>query len=273
MPYNSNTVAAAISSTLAFFVAVGVVWLYCRLRQRTVGPAVAHVCDRGDGHENHDGLAIPPARADVPAQHSGKPRHMHDSSSSLAEQTETVTEGASLTCVRTIPKAPATDERVKVSASFYPNVQRRESSGETPDAYGIAEGHPSSSAIAAKGGTMLLPVLDKDYVGSIAEIGDSASSRAGGCRKPIRGFGVTHAVMGAAHDLAQMSQIAGVSEVAGLVIVLMNLVTDNSDNVDGAENMVKRCRSVVTLLQRAENVLQDVSDARVQCSKCFEIDF
>ena len=259
VPYNSNTVAAVLSSTLAFFVAIGVLLLYFRQRRRTGGAVVDHVCDRGDGHENQDGRAIPPASADVPTQHSGTPRHIHDSFSSLADQTGTVTEGASLTCVRTIPKMPATDERATVSASLYPNTQSRESSGVTPDAYGMPEGHMSSSPTAAKGGTRLPPVFDQDYVDSIAEIGDSKNSCPGGCRKPIRGFGVTQAVMGAAHDLAQMSQIAGVSEVAGLVVVLMKLVTDNSDNVDRAENMVKRCRSVVTLLQRAERVLQYVS--------------
>ena len=258
VPYYATTLWFIFSSTVAFVLMVGAFWRYRRQCQRAGDVFVAHVCDRVDGPRDNKERANPPLSPDVRTQHSSKPRHFNDSFSALAETKEAVNEGSSAASSRTVMKPPAMDGGVTPRGSVHLNAPGSESSGETPDD-GIPEGHSPSSSIVAKGGAELPPVLDKGAVDSIAEIGERGNSRAGDCQKPIRGFGVAQAVMGVAHDLAQMSQIPGVTEVAGLVIVLMNLVTDNSDNVDGIENTVKRCRSVVTLLQRAASVLQHVS--------------
>lgn len=79
---------------------------------------------------------------------------------------------------------------------------------------------------------------------------------------PERSFvvyiGVGNAVVAAAQELARMTQVPGVAEAAGLVIVLMNLVTDSSNITGTVIHMVKRCRSVMVLLRRAASVLEEV---------------
>ena len=55
-----------------------------------------------------------------------------------------------------------------------------------------------------------------------------------------------------------MTQFPGVADLAGLVIILIGMLTDKSDIIGGADNMIKRCRSLMFLLQRAANVLEEV---------------
>lgn len=261
-PFNNSTLVAVLSSTLAFFVMVGVLWGYRRSCRKAKDASVARLRDRGDGSENHDWRASPFPAPDEPTQHSGQRRHVNDSCSPRAQQKESVTEDSSRTSLPTIPKTSATDERITAGASIHVNVPRGDVCGPTPD-NSFPEEHPSSSAPVPKRYTDLPPVLEHDALYSIDELGlgHIVHSPSSDCRKTIRGFGVAQAVVGAARDLAQMSQIPGVTEATGLVIVLMNLVTDNSDIVGGAETMVKRCRSVVILLQRAARVLDYVSCA------------
>lgn len=83
-------------------------------------------------------------------------------------------------------------------------------------------------------------------------------------RRPSGGsVGVARAVMEAARDLAQSSPILGVSEAATAVSILVDLVTNSKDNQSGGEERLKRCRSIVVLLQRASKVL-----GKVRCCPC-----
>ncbi|CAM9446055.1 unnamed protein product, partial [Hapterophycus canaliculatus] len=62
------------------------------------------------------------------------------------------------------------------------------------------------------------------------------------------------AVVAAAQELAQHCQIPGVSEAATVVSILVKLVTDSQDAArDDAR--LKRCRSIVMMLERAAKVL------------------
>lgn len=47
----------------------------------------------------------------------------------------------------------------------------------------------------------------------------------------------------------------GVSEVAGLVVILINLVSDSRGNAAANEQTIKRSRSIIIMLNRAAEVL------------------
>ncbi|CAN0411915.1 unnamed protein product, partial [Ectocarpus sp. 8 AP-2014] len=66
--------------------------------------------------------------------------------------------------------------------------------------------------------------------------------------------GVGQAVIVAAQDLAHHCQVPGVSEVATLVSLLVNLVTDSCDNNSGSDGRLRQCRSIIVLLNRADKV-------------------
>lgn len=89
-----------------------------------------------------------------------------------------------------------------------------------------------------------------------AAIGGSDSPR----RSSAGGIGVARAVMEAAQELAQKSQIPGVCDAATLLAVLVNLVTDNMGNIEGVEWRIKRCRSILIMLERAARVLGKVRE-------------
>lgn len=72
------------------------------------------------------------------------------------------------------------------------------------------------------------------------------------------GLDVVEAVVGAAHALAGQSTIPGVSEAANLVSILVRLVTDHQDVTREIESRVKRCRSIIFMLERAGKVLGKV---------------
>ncbi|CAM9178344.1 unnamed protein product, partial [Laminaria digitata] len=69
------------------------------------------------------------------------------------------------------------------------------------------------------------------------------------------GLGLGQAVGDAAQELARNCQIPGVSEAATAVSILIDLVADNRDAKDGTESSLRRCRSIVMMLQRAAKVL------------------
>lgn len=122
------------------------------------------------------------------------------------------------------------------------------------------EEHKCSTSAPTKADSDNSSLDDEEDVETIPESSESGSSPIDCCRGPTRGIGVGQAVMGAALDIAQMSTIPGVAEVAGLVVVLMKLATDSSDVMGAAgDYMVKRCRAVLLLLERAATVLDEVS--------------
>lgn len=71
--------------------------------------------------------------------------------------------------------------------------------------------------------------------------------------------------MEAAWELAQVSQIPGVCEATTLLAMLVTLVTDNMGSIEGAEWRVKRCRSILIMLERAARVLGKVRNVAGQC--------
>lgn len=96
-------------------------------------------------------------------------------------------------------------------------------------------------------------------------VDDVGSSSSTGRRKSSRGSGLGRAVAELAQQLALNSQIPGVSEAAGAVSILVDLLTNNRENKKGAEASLKRCGSIVVMLQRAAKVLGKVSG---RCATC-----
>ncbi|CAM9404226.1 unnamed protein product [Ectocarpus sp. 12 AP-2014] len=82
-----------------------------------------------------------------------------------------------------------------------------------------------------------------------------APAPAGGRRQTSSEVGYGQAVLAAAEELAHHCQIPGVSEAATAVSILIHLVLDSRDLTSRGEAAVKRCRSIVTMLERAAKVL------------------
>lgn len=68
-------------------------------------------------------------------------------------------------------------------------------------------------------------------------------------------------MMEVATQLAQNCPIPGISEAASLVSFLVKLVSDSRDNSRGVEERLKRCRSIITLLESAAKVFAKVREA------------
>lgn len=77
-------------------------------------------------------------------------------------------------------------------------------------------------------------------------------------RRSSSGPGLGRAVGEAALDLARNSQIPGVSEAAMAVSILVNLLMDNQNNKKSTEGSMRRCRSIIKMLERASTVLGKV---------------
>lgn len=86
-----------------------------------------------------------------------------------------------------------------------------------------------------------------------------APSMAGVRRTSDGGVGYGQAVMAAAQELAQHCQIPGVSEAVTAVSILVRLVSGNRDYAVRSDAGVKRCWSIVMVLERAAKVLGKAS--------------
>lgn len=87
----------------------------------------------------------------------------------------------------------------------------------------------------------------------------SAARSAGGTPSNTGGRSdVAYALMEVATELAQNCPVPGVSEAASLMSFLVKLVSDSRGNNRGVEERLRRCRSVITLLQNAAKVFGKV---------------
>lgn len=78
-----------------------------------------------------------------------------------------------------------------------------------------------------------------------------------------QGLGVIQAVLGAAQELAQHTSVPGIGEAASLLSVLLQLVSDHEGNYSASEWRVRWCRSILGLLEQAEELLGEVRDRRL----------
>ena len=85
-----------------------------------------------------------------------------------------------------------------------------------------------------------------------------------GHKTRLKDIGMGHAVLESAKELANSSQIPGVSELATVVSILVNLLVDNKGNKNSTDASIRRCRSLVTLLKRATEFLGRGSETTVK---------
>lgn len=157
-------------------------------------------------------------------------------------------------CLPTTGRRPGTTlESRGADSSGYaePAIPARPSTGDTSTAprTGLSEAFDGNYA---KDGSFALS--SKPGAGKSVDVGPAGGRR----RSCGGGVGVARAVMEAARDLAKCSPILGVSEAATLVSILIDLVSDSKYSDRESEARIKRCRSIVILLQRAGKVLGKV---------------
>lgn len=92
-----------------------------------------------------------------------------------------------------------------------------------------------------------------------AALGENEASSSTDVRGSFGGLGLGQAVGDAANALARNCSIPGVSEAATALSILVGLVTNNRDNKNGIEASLRRCRSIVLMLESAAKVLGKVS--------------
>ena len=204
-----------------------------------------------DDAEVSSSSVIPPSSDGLPSR-SDRVRYKVDAPSLYA-----VTGTTSSDFLSNVPCVPDSRGMEAVDASLQPREPRHRQVGET-EREANYQGHRSSVAVSAMEGAERSPNEEDKVSNAIEESGTSGTVAFDGSRTAARGIGVGHAVMAAAQELAQMSQIPGIPEAARLVIILMNLLTDSSNIMGTADHMVKRCRSLMVLLRRAASLLEEV---------------
>ncbi|CAM9326458.1 unnamed protein product, partial [Ectocarpus sp. 8 AP-2014] len=138
----------------------------------------------------------------------------------------------------------STEERVAEVTAFGPSAMER------PD------GAPSAAALILA--TAPAPAATPAPAAAPAP----AASPAGGRGRTSSGVAYGQAVLVAAEELVHHCQIPGVSEAATAVSILVHLVLDSRDLTSGTG--VKRCRSIVMMLERAAKVLGQGGDTNTE---------
>lgn len=95
----------------------------------------------------------------------------------------------------------------------------------------------------------------KTVAKDVTELSDNNSSGASSLQV---GISAAEAVMEAAMVVASSSSIPGVVETAKLVSLLVNLVVDHNSNDAAVDRRVRWCRSIITILERASELLGKV---------------
>lgn len=131
---------------------------------------------------------------------------------------------------------------------------------------GTHEEKQSFDAASAKDSNTRPPSDGRELFPDLPESSEKESSNTDYRQVPRRDIGIAQATLGIVRDFMAMSEIPGVAEVAGLLVVIMNLAKDRSDVLGESDDMVKRCHAVLLLLQRADSVLKEVGD-EVYCGR------
>ena len=259
-PFDMSLMVTVLCGIVACVAVVCAGWLFrrqCRRQDKNeTSPAGHDVEEHGDGADSSVFHASPHSSDGMPSRRSHLPVHDEGSPSLHVEPKATVTGNTSMFGKKSYM------QHIGEEGSVEPSVQLddwRQAGGIDGDEGRAESGACSPSVqIPARDGTEPLPVDGGEANTAMPVLNESGTFPIRDYRRKARGVGITEAVIGAAKGLARMSQFPGVAEVAGLVVVLMNLATDSSDIVGASDTMVRRCRSVMGLLQRAERVLEEV---------------
>lgn len=175
------------------------------------------------------------SRTNAPSELKGTPSELKGYPSAVLVEDDDFNDGGAKWRVATLTKGFATEEG-KTPRFVHSGVQ---STQEVAATFGTT----TQAGDTARRGTLmnLLPGIGRPTRRSSAD-----------------GVDVVDAVVEAAHCLASHSAIPGVSEAARLVSILVNLVTDYRDCTSEVQWRVKRCRSIIFMLERAGEVLGKV---------------
>ena len=254
-----TTIIVALASVLLFVTFVGGGYLFSRRREED-DTASTSTHDEGNGRggiDDHLSRAPSFASGASPSRPDRLERHKDGVVSSPIEQKGVVTTSVSLASPNTILNVSHGVERNVTNHPFqvsqnWPHVSREDGDGGSPG------GHAPSVPTGINDSQKRSTGGSEEVVYATSETSENRISPIGRSRQPSRGIGVAQAVMGAAQELISISEIPGVAEIAGLVMILMNLAADSSDINAAGDYMMRRCRSVLVILQRAANVLDQV---------------
>lgn len=262
-PFNVTLMVAGLCGVVFLVVVVCAGWL-CRRRFRrreegTASPVIPDARSRGDGADSNSSHVLALFSEGLPSRRSVWPQRERGYSVSQSQQKGAATKATSLAPFGTSPGLPDDGEGKSVEVSLQPDDSWRQVGGETGNGGNTGELQPSISVPTRDGAGAEQPADVGDAPSPTAESSEGRTLPIGGCRKKVRGVRVASAVLEVAHELAELSPFPGVKEVARVVIILVNLVTDKSDMNGAADNTVKRCASVMRLLQLAARVFEKVS--------------
>ncbi|CAM9241877.1 unnamed protein product [Scytosiphon promiscuus] len=97
--------------------------------------------------------------------------------------------------------------------------------------------------------------------------GSSSASSATERNRAAYEFGLGHAVLAAAQELAHHCQIPGISEAATAVCIMARLVTDSRDNDRESDLRLRQCRSIIVALERAAKVADRGGDTMGEAAR------
>ena len=231
----------------------------CRRQDENETSSAGHDVEVHDDGADSSVPHAPPHSSDgLPSRRSHLPVHDGGSHSLHIELKATVTGNTSKAMFGKMSYMQDIDEGGSITPSVQLDDWRQVGGIDGDEGRARSGACPPSVSMPARDGTEPLSVDEGEANNAMPELSETGTFPIRDCRRKARGVGMTETVIGAAKGLARMSQFPGVAEVAGLVVVLMNLATDSSDIIGASDTMVKRCRSVMGLLQRAERVLEEV---------------
>ena len=265
-PSDTTLIVASLSGA-ALVIAMMVAALVYRRRVRTLGEVTPSVI--GDPRHLADDAALIACDSHSQGRQSRKSDLLQQDGSSLLplQPKRTLTGATSSASSKTTSNAELSTEKNTANAL----VETRDSRQAVHVVVGdqsSREEDKSSLGTQTKEGGEHSPRHDSQGVHDIHVSSTQRCTPIRGNRALTSGIDVAKAVIEAAHDVARMSQIPGIAEVAGLVIVLMNLVTDSSNINVAGDYLVKRCRALLLLLQRAGSLLDEVGGDVLSCVQC-----
>lgn len=260
-----TVIVAVLSCILGLIGVVAGGWLYRRhSRQHN---------DHTDSHSGPDTGAVS-ARSEVsfshvvsasdgmsPSQSNRYPPNEEGARLANVQERDTMPRAVSSVSIGTALIAPGMQEAHAAGASTPLNSTLRRIGRET-----ASDGSHQEQKPSVAGTKLALPGLP------MAEASNSGVLPGDSRPNPTSGLGIRHAMICAAQEVSLVSQIPGVAEVASLVIVLMNLLKDNAELTGAGDGTVKRCRSVLLLVKRAADVLDEVGlSCQLDRKLCYSI--
>ncbi|CAN0076073.1 unnamed protein product [Pylaiella littoralis] len=224
----------------------------------------------GSGGGAADSMIVAPSSSSLDTNHQqraifgGIPAVAASSSAAAAAAVDTHSEVTTTTTSEKANDAAETDTKGTKTGSLL--LAAAAAAAAAPGGSGLeATSSTADASTAEKDDSHCLPhpIDPEDDPGSAGTRIPSTD----GARAPSAVMSIAQAVYYSASQLANHCQIPGVSEAATMVSILVTLVSDSRDSAGRSERDVKRCRSIVTMLERAMEVLGKDGQANGQVER------